>query len=128
MLVMMGRRPYGKVDVCGQSFVYTEFAHINAIPLVPLRSYAVCVQDAEHAELVPIPLHRRSVVAGYARTWSIVGLGASLLSAGLLPDGTGALALSAVLAVVCVLSNVAFGKIGPHERAQRLGKIGAGGG
>src|SRR5947209_3551118 len=89
-----GERLFGKVDrVPGVCYVATMFAHINFLPLVPIRSYIV-VEGTESSKEFrgrPIPLNLKSVFVAYGDAWSgasafVVGLLAGLMLTGAVPD------------------------------------------
>lgn len=72
MIVIYGQKSYGKVDrVPGVCYVLTTFAHLNFIPLFPLRSYIVIEGTESGGEFrgKEISTCLRSAVAGYVRVW-----------------------------------------------------------
>src|SRR5579859_390165 len=79
MIIIYGRRMYGRVNVSGPTSVLTEFAHIYYLPIAPIRSHLILSSDAGGLRGVAIPLHGLSVLAAYLRAWGIVGTIACLL-------------------------------------------------
>lgn len=72
MIVIFGEKSYGKVDrVPGVCYVVTTFAHLNFLPLVPLRSYIVIEGTESGGEFrgKQIGISFKSMVAGYTRVW-----------------------------------------------------------
>lgn len=83
MIVIFGEKSYGKVDrVPGVCYVVTVFAHLNFLPLFPLRSFIVVEGSERGGEFrgKQVSVCLKSVVAGYVRVWC----GAILLGAGAL--------------------------------------------
>jgi hypothetical protein len=81
VIIIFGQRMYGKVDrVPGICYVITIFAHLNFIPLVPVRSYIVLEGTEEGGEFrgKEVSVSLKSVLAGYLRVWC--GCAALLLS------------------------------------------------
>lgn len=81
MIIIYGERSYGKVDrVPGVCYVLTVFAHLNFLPLFPLRSYIVLEGTESGGEFrgKQIGISVKSMLAGYVRVW----LGAVALVAG----------------------------------------------
>jgi hypothetical protein len=66
-----GERMIGRVEACGDAHIATRFLHVYGVPLVPLRSFAV-ISEGEAIRAIPIALHVRSVIAGYARTLALM--------------------------------------------------------
>lgn len=72
MIIIFGEKSYGKVDrVPGVCYVVTIFAHLNFLPLIPLRSYIVIEGTESGGEFrgKEIPTSLKSTAAGYARVW-----------------------------------------------------------
>lgn len=110
MIVVFGERAYGKVDrVPGVCYVVTIFAHLNFIPLVPLRSYIVVEGTENGGEFrgKEITTNIKSLIAGYIRVWC----GAIMIIAGLIACfGTifaaDALQLNALVKVAAVVAGI----------------------
>ncbi|MBY0456035.1 MAG: hypothetical protein K2V38_01715, partial [Gemmataceae bacterium] len=72
MVIITGEKAYGKVDrVPGLCYVVTMFAHLNFIPLFPLRSYIV-IEGSEEGDQFrgkQVAISVKSMAAGYARAW-----------------------------------------------------------
>ena len=123
MIVIFGEKSYGKVDrVSGVCYVLTVFAHLNFLPLFPLRSFIVLEGTESGGEFrgKQIGVSLKSAFAGYVRVW----LGAVALIAGGVAcvglfNAAGALGLNAVvslaplaLGVGLLLSLLVRGKAG----------------
>jgi hypothetical protein len=120
MFFVGGTQRMGKVEASGGSFVFTEFVHLFLLPIMPLRSYAVCMrEEGTGGELVDIPLHGRSVLAAYMRAPSVAAIVVSALA---IAYGNGALAPLCVIvasAAAFAYATLVLGKLGPDERARR---------
>ena len=68
MIVWFGTRAAGKVDQRDGQYAVTRFAHVYFLPLIPTGSIWVTQEGVGH----DIKLSWKSVIAGYARTWSLV--------------------------------------------------------
>ncbi|MDY3560282.1 hypothetical protein R5W23_001511 [Gemmata sp. JC673] len=82
MIIIFGEKSYGKVDrVPGVCYVVTTFAHLNYLPLFPLRSYIVIEGTESGGEFrgKQIGISLKSMIAGYARVW----IGALTILAGI---------------------------------------------
>jgi hypothetical protein len=73
VIVVFGRRLYGKVDSADGVFVRTSFFHIMWVPLVPLGSYLGIGSKGETG-YVRVPLQPRSVLAAYLRAGSVAAV------------------------------------------------------
>ena len=90
MIVVWGSKLYGKVDeIEGVGHVATQFGHLFWIPLLPMNSYFVTKQEGGHFEGTPLGLQAKSVMAGFARVFSVLFLlaGLSALNALYSPHG-----------------------------------------
>lgn len=79
-------RHFGWIQVDGQRAVGTNFYHLGGLPLWPSNSEIVDrstmvvdrsrdwlgITETARYQAVDIPRHRRSVLAGYLRTWGVV--------------------------------------------------------
>jgi hypothetical protein len=133
VLIVGGRRIYGKVDQVGSTFVATTFAFLQFLPLFPTQSHIVLgdVSASDSWQVIPIPLHGKSIAAGYLRSWGILfSLISTCVLLGLLlsrvrswSDLAG-LALADLAALVPILlTALAFrglGQLSVAEKAQRL--------
>ncbi len=126
MIIIFGRRAYGRVEVSGTTFVLTEFVHLWYLPIVPTGSHVVLSREANGlVHNVPMGrLHGVSVLAAYLRTWGALGI--VLCIAGALAgseDGwLGAmpwLVSAAGLAAAVVVAWTKLGKLSPSELARR---------
>ena len=70
MIIIFGRRAYGRVDAHGGEHAHTLFAHLYYVPLFPTSSFWVTGQVGGTPTGVRIPLHGRSVLAAYLRVWA----------------------------------------------------------
>src|SRR4051812_10326395 len=69
MVIIYGRRAYGRVDAHGGEYAHTTFAHLWYMPLFPIQSYWI-TQDGEAPLGFEIGFHGRSVLAAYLRMWA----------------------------------------------------------
>ena len=97
MIVIYGRRSYGRVDEHGGEYAQTAFAHIYYMPLIPVSSFWVNRSVGGTNYGLPIKLHWRSVAAAYLRTWAIVVAIGLLLSPSVI---TGVFAMGLIAASV----------------------------
>ena len=100
MVIIYGTRSYGRVDQHEGEYAATSFFHVYYLPLVPTGSSWVTASDADGIRGYKIPLHGRSVLAGYLRIWGLVLAAIGLYkgqggSYGYLALGIAALAASA---------------------------------
>jgi hypothetical protein len=120
MFFVGGTQRMGKVEVSGGSFVFTEFVHMFLVPIMPLRSYAVCMHESgTGGELVDIPLHGRSILAAYMRAPSVAAIAVSALA---IAYGCGVLVPLAVIvasAAVFAYAMLVLGRLDGAERARR---------
>jgi hypothetical protein len=93
-VVIYGTRAYGRVHAHGGEYAETLFAHLDFVPIVPLRSQWISA-DLGGGERVgfPIRLHLRSVAAAYLRVWAPAVAAAAYIGLA----GAGGLALAAAL-------------------------------
>jgi hypothetical protein len=99
MIIVFGRRLFGKVGLSGNSYVRSQFAHLMFMPIIPIGSYLV-VRSANGKEgFFKLPLHGASILAGYLRLWS---LGAMVCAFGMMsqPDS---LAVGSVIGALAVI-------------------------
>ncbi|MFO0552441.1 MAG: hypothetical protein U0271_28895 [Polyangiaceae bacterium] len=127
MFVYLGQTMTGRVDRCGSGFIGTMFFHIYFIPIAPMGSRAVIRQLANgHYQGIPLGIHGRSLLLGYARVWLfIAGLGLVALALSAAARGSSLLALPCLIAaagavVLGVLSNTRFGRLTVDEKAMRF--------
>lgn len=125
MIIIFGERMYGKVDrVPGVCYVITIFAHLNFIPLIPVRSYIVVEGTEEGGEFrgKQVSVCLKSVLAGYLRVWCgaimiIMGLIAGVAIMGLVNAqrlnvlAAGAVALAGIGAILCLFVGGKFGAV-----------------
>jgi hypothetical protein len=77
MIYIFGTRCYGKCDkVPNLFYVATQFFHINFVPLFPVRSYLILAGSESGGQFrgMQIGMSARSVLYGYLRAGSIVGM------------------------------------------------------
>ncbi len=115
MIIHFGKGPYGKVEELGSSFVFTNFFHVWRVPLVPLESYLVCAKDGP---VLPIPMHRGSVIAAYLRLPLFVA-GAAALIGGFGESSVPAVILGMVLLVLFTVAKVRWGKLDAATKSRR---------
>jgi hypothetical protein len=84
MIYVFGTRMYGKVDqVPGLFHVSTQFAHLNFIPLFPIKSWLVFDSTMQGNAFRGIPLgwHGKSIFFAWLRFGSFTGGIAALIAA-----------------------------------------------
>jgi hypothetical protein len=122
MIFVAGKRLLGRVEAHAGTFVVTEFAHLYYLPLVPMRSHLVLETNPAGGirRSLPVRLHTLSAVAGYLRTWSIVGAGMSLLVAVARQDVASWpwLLAAVVLAALAGWSHSRLGLLSDERKAQ----------
>jgi hypothetical protein len=77
LTMFCGKLMCGKVDQVGNlCYVQTEFFHVLFVPLVPLQTYLVMVQQDKDSpkQAVPLPLCFKSVLIGWARATAILAM------------------------------------------------------
>ncbi len=125
MIIWFGQRQYGRVEVIAGTHIATVFTYAQFMPIAPERSYFVFRDDDGCERFIPIPRHRRSILAAYLRTWGI------LASIGLVPvvaafTAGSAWVVPATLAALAFVVGLAylaltrFGVLSPEERAERV--------
>jgi hypothetical protein len=73
VIIVGGKRIYGKVEQVGSTFIATSFAYLQFLPLFPLESLVVIGDgSSEGRTVIPIKMHWKSVLAGYLRAWGIL--------------------------------------------------------
>jgi len=74
MLIIYGRRAYGRMDSHGGEYAHTMFAHVWYMPLFPTQSYWI-TQSGETPLGFEIGFHGRSILAAYLRMWApLIGI------------------------------------------------------
>lgn len=113
MILIWGRRFYGKLDALNGVCVRTIFFHVFFLPLIPARSFLVFGERA-----LNLPLDGRSVLAGYARWWPLVAVYAGIAiasGADLLPG----VPLAVFAALLALWAWLRLGRLSSLERAER---------
>jgi hypothetical protein len=84
MIIIFGRRWYGRVDEHEGQYLATRFFHIYFVPLIPLESMWVNRDMGRQLYGVPTGIKGRSVLSGYARIWGPIAAvgGAAAIAAG----------------------------------------------
>jgi hypothetical protein len=99
MVIVFGRRSYGRVDAHGGEHAHTQFAHVYYMPIIPVSSFWVTQDLGGAARGFSIPISGKSVAAAYLRCWGpIAVLGA--LAAG----SIGGYIVAALLAAASVFA------------------------
>jgi hypothetical protein len=125
VIIIFGEKSYGKVDrVPGVSYVVTIFAHLNFLPLIPVRSFLVVEGTEEGGQFrgKQVSVCLKSVLAGYVRVWcglvmliagAIAGVGTleAAVALGLNPLVQVALLAAGLGAVVCLFVGGKFGAV-----------------
>ncbi len=79
MYIVWGQKLYGRVDkVPGFFCIATQFGHLDYIPLFPVSSHIVLVEQGKQFRHIPIPLNAKSILLTYGRLltgagWMIAG-------------------------------------------------------
>ncbi|MEO6775204.1 MAG: hypothetical protein ABI467_19725 [Kofleriaceae bacterium] len=94
MLIIFGRRVFGRVDMHGGEYAQTMFAHVWYMPLFPIKSYWI-TQDGGAPRGFEIRLHGRSVLFAYLRMWAPIAAIACFVA-----GSVGALVAGAVLSAL----------------------------
>jgi hypothetical protein len=123
VIIIFGEKSYGKVDrVPGVCYVVTVFAHLNFLPLVPVRSFIVLEGTESGGEFrgKQIATNLKSAAAGYARAWlglgtvvagAVAAFGLWNVAGVMVPADLGALGVAAV-ALGGLLTLFLRGKVG----------------
>ncbi|MDI1448382.1 hypothetical protein [Polyangium sp. 6x1] len=127
MLIVGGRRLYGKVEQVGSTYIATTFAFLQFLPLFPVRSHIVVAEgSADTHTVVHIKMNWKSVATGYLRAYGVAATLIALIP-GLAMAGNSKAPtayLGAGLVLVCAgLTTAAFsmiGRLSREEKAQRL--------
>ena len=77
MVIVFGRRSYGRIGAHGGEHAHTQFAHVYYLPIIPVSSFWVTQDLGDAARGFAINLSGQSVAAAYLRCWGpIIALGA----------------------------------------------------
>ncbi|WP_144429503.1 hypothetical protein [Myxococcus hansupus] len=80
-MIIWGSRLFGKVDaVPGLGYVATQFAHINYLPLFPMKSWLVVSEEGNGWRGQAIPLSWKSVLVAWGRVALIAAAAVSFFS------------------------------------------------
>ncbi|UQA60862.1 hypothetical protein [Polyangium aurulentum] len=128
MIIVGGKRIYGKVEQVGSTFIATTFAYLQFLPLFPTQSHIVVGEGSPGSwEVIPIKVHLKSVLAGYLRAWgiffSMCGLIAGFFVVGDSESIESAWTGAAVAFGTAALTTAAFqllGRVSLSEKAMRL--------
>jgi hypothetical protein len=120
----------GKVEKCGGNHVETMFFYVQMFPIFPLSSHAVVENQGGSSSCIAAPLHLRSVLAAYLRSWGVL---AGLISLAMLAGSSGRwlahgeIALFAkqlLTTTLCVAAPVlgwaVIGRLSREEKAMRF--------
>lgn len=69
MLIIFGRRAFGRIDAHGGEYAQTTFAHVYFMPLVPLESHWVTTNQGGETYGIEIKMSGKSIAATYLRAW-----------------------------------------------------------
>ena len=128
MIIVGGKRIYGKVEQVGSTFIATTFAFLQYLPLFPTQSHIVLGEGSPGSwEVIPIKMHWKSVLAGYLRAWgiffSMCGLFAGLIVMGESERVASAWTGACVAFGTAALTTAAFqllGRVSLSDKAMRL--------
>jgi hypothetical protein len=82
MVIVFGRRSYGRVDAHGGEHAQTTFAHVYYMPIVPVSSFWVTQQLDGAARGFSIRASGKSIAAAYLRCWAPLAAFGALVSGG----------------------------------------------
>jgi hypothetical protein len=97
MIVIYGRRSYGRVDAHGGEHAHTNFAHIYYMPLVPIGSFWVTEDLGGSVRGFKITASGKSILAAYLRMW-----GPFAAVVGMATGGLGGYLVAAAAIVACL--------------------------
>lgn len=128
VIIVGGRRIYGKVEQVGSTFIATTFAYLQFLPLFPTQSHIVVGEGSPGSwEVVNIPMHWKSVLAGYLRAWgiffSMCAVFGGLIAMGSYEDLPHSWTGAAVAFGAAALATASFqllGRLSLTEKAMRL--------
>jgi hypothetical protein len=124
VIVFFGCHNYGKVHhVPGLFYVVTRFAHLNGVPLLPLKSYLVVERFGPNV-VQPIPLNLHSALIGWLRALLWVFAAGAVLGA--LFAAPAALERPRQWPALATLAAIAFGTLGLLWVSHRLTRAGPG--
>lgn len=69
MVIIYGRRAYGRVDEHDGEYAQTQFAHIYYMPLFPIQSHWI-TRGGDAPLGFEIGLHGKSILTAYLRMWA----------------------------------------------------------
>lgn len=116
MFIVWGTRNAGKVDQRDGQYALTRFGHVYWLPLFPTSAIWVTGDGVGHE----MKLSGKSVLAGYARTWSMIAGVAGVLGAGGVVGFIAALAAVALGALSLTWTNVVTDS---HKRRSDLNQL-----
>ncbi len=131
-MIVYGTRMLGRVDrVPGMFVVATQFQHVNAIPLFPLRTYIVVSEQDGKFRGVRIGMNAKSVLLGLGRAWGFaavlvsgIALAAALGSSNARQDAAEpGIAAGSIAIVWAILMWLPKFKRATRERAMELGRM-----
>jgi len=94
MVIIYGRRAYGRVDAHAGEHAQTTFAHVWYMPLFPIQSFWI-TDDSDAPRGFEIRMHGRSVLLSYLRMWGPIAAIGCFVS-----GSVGGLVAGAVLAAL----------------------------
>jgi len=126
VVVVGGRRLYGKIEQVGSTYVATTFVFLQFLPLFPVRSHVVLSEGEGANDVIHIKMNWKSVAVGYLRAWGIFATMCAFIPA-IIAAGTGeassAFTGAGTLLVTAGLTTAAFtwiGKLSTEAKARRL--------
>src|SRR5512144_3366345 len=70
MVIIFGRRAFGRIEAHGGEHAQTSFAHVYYMPLVPVSSFWVTHAGPGGARGFEIRTSGTSILAAYLRSWA----------------------------------------------------------
>jgi len=80
MVIVFGRRSYGRVEQHGGEYAQSTFAHVYYMPIIPVSSFWVTQDLGDTARGFSINMSGKSIAAAYLRCWGPIAVIASLAS------------------------------------------------
>src|SRR5580765_5601705 len=69
MVIIYGRRSFGRIDAHGGEHAHTSFVHVYYMPLVPIGSFWVTEDHGTSVRGFEIRPSGKSIIAAYLRSW-----------------------------------------------------------
>ena len=120
-MIRIGTVFSGAVDQHGDESIQTKFFMLG-VPLIPLESFYVLREEGNGVKGFAIPLHGKSVLLGYARWGTFIGLVISCVTTFTRSSylrSAGDYVMPTLLAIAWVVTTFVLGRLAPQEKARR---------